>query len=156
MNKRQKLLTEGVVLLHDNAQSHVFRVTHLKRAKFYWEQLDHLHYSPYMSPCDFHVFGSLKKHPKGQPLTRKMNSRALWRTRSHYDRRNSETTKYFGSLINGIVVLRPMVHTFNKAFFYIHSVISYLFIKTHPVNEFFCIWNELSAGENSFLQKSAF
>ena len=33
-NKRQELLTEGVVLLHDNARSHVSRVTHVKWAKF--------------------------------------------------------------------------------------------------------------------------
>ena len=63
-NKRQELLTEGVVLIYDNAHSHVSRVTPAKRAK--WEQLDHQLYSPNMSPCDFNVFGSLKKHLKGQ------------------------------------------------------------------------------------------
>ncbi|GFW15981.1 hypothetical protein TNCV_4432541 [Trichonephila clavipes] len=31
--------------------------------KFKWETLDH---PPYMSPCDFHVFGLLKKHLKGK------------------------------------------------------------------------------------------
>ena len=35
-------------------------------AKFKWEQLDHAPYSPDMSPCDFYVFGPLKKHLKGK------------------------------------------------------------------------------------------
>ena len=43
--------------------THVSRVTHLIWAKFRLEQLD---YSPNMSPCDFHVFGPLKKHLKEQ------------------------------------------------------------------------------------------
>ena len=60
------MLTEGVVLLHDNAHPHVSRVTHMELAKFKWEPLDHPPYSPDMSPCDFHVFGPLKKHLKGK------------------------------------------------------------------------------------------
>ncbi|GFW98758.1 histone-lysine N-methyltransferase SETMAR [Trichonephila clavipes] len=65
-NKRPGLLTEGVVLLHDNARSHVSRVTQRKLDKFKWETLNHPLYSPDMSPCDFHVFGPLKKHRKGK------------------------------------------------------------------------------------------
>ena len=67
-NKRQELLTENVVLLHGNARSHVSRITHVKKAKFKWEQLDHPLYSPDMSSYDFHVFGPLKKYLKGQRL----------------------------------------------------------------------------------------
>ncbi|XP_037572224.1 histone-lysine N-methyltransferase SETMAR-like [Dermacentor silvarum] len=63
-NKILGLLTEGVVLLHDNARPHVSRVTDAELAKFKWEQLDHSPYSPDMSPCDFNVFGPLKKHLK--------------------------------------------------------------------------------------------
>ncbi|XP_015913054.2 histone-lysine N-methyltransferase SETMAR-like [Parasteatoda tepidariorum] len=65
-NKRPGLLKEGVVLLHDNVRPHVSRVTHMELAKFKWETLDHPPYSPDMSPCDFHVFGLLKKHLKGK------------------------------------------------------------------------------------------
>ena len=36
------------------------------QAKFKWEQLEHPPYSRDMSPCDFHVFGFLKKHLKAQ------------------------------------------------------------------------------------------
>ncbi|GFV81731.1 nudC domain-containing protein 1 [Trichonephila clavipes] len=56
-NKRLGLFTEGVVLLHDNARSHVSRVTQMELDKFKWETLDHPAYSPDMLPCDFHVFG---------------------------------------------------------------------------------------------------
>ena len=58
-NKRQELLLESMFLLH-NARPHVSSVTHAKRTKFNWEQLDHLSYSPVMSPCYFHVFGRWK------------------------------------------------------------------------------------------------
>ncbi|GFX92657.1 histone-lysine N-methyltransferase SETMAR [Trichonephila clavipes] len=65
-NKRPGLLTEGVVVLHDNTRPHVSRVTQMELGKFKWETLDHLPYSLDMSPCDFHVFGPLKKHLKGK------------------------------------------------------------------------------------------
>ena len=66
MNKRQKLLTEPVVLLHDNAHSHVFTVTYVKWVKFKWKPLDYPSYSPNLSPCDFREFDHLKKHLKAQ------------------------------------------------------------------------------------------
>ena len=44
----------------------VSRLTHVKRVKFKWEKLDHPPYSPNKSSCDFHLFGPLKKHLKGQ------------------------------------------------------------------------------------------
>lgn len=65
-SKRPGLLTEGVILLHDNARPHVSRVTSSELAKFKWEQLEHPPYSPDLSPCDFHLFGPLKKHLKGK------------------------------------------------------------------------------------------
>ncbi|GFT45434.1 mariner Mos1 transposase [Trichonephila clavipes] len=65
-NKSPGLLTEGVILLHDNARTHVSIVTQIELDKFKWETLDYTPYSPDMSPCDFHVFGPLKKHPKGK------------------------------------------------------------------------------------------
>ncbi|GFW66004.1 histone-lysine N-methyltransferase SETMAR [Trichonephila clavipes] len=65
-NKRPGLLMEGVVLLHDNACPHVFRVTQMELDKLKWETLDNPPCCPDMSPCDFHVFGPLKKHLKGK------------------------------------------------------------------------------------------
>ena len=65
-NKRLMPLTEGVVLLHDNDRPHVSRVTHAELAKFKWELLDHPTCSLDMSPCDFYVFGPLRKHLKWQ------------------------------------------------------------------------------------------
>ncbi|GFT76045.1 histone-lysine N-methyltransferase SETMAR [Trichonephila clavipes] len=67
-NKRPGLLTEIVVLLHDNKRPHVSRVTHTELTKFKREQLDHPLYSLDWSPCDFYVFGPLKKHLNGVPF----------------------------------------------------------------------------------------
>ncbi|GFY56138.1 histone-lysine N-methyltransferase SETMAR [Trichonephila inaurata madagascariensis] len=59
-NKRPELFTEGMALLYDNARPQVSK----ELAKFKWEQPDHPPFSLYLSPCDFHVLGSLKEHPK--------------------------------------------------------------------------------------------
>lgn len=58
------------------------------------------------------------------------NSRKLWRTESRHGHKNSGNIESFSSLINGIIVLRPMVYTLNKVFIYTQSVISYHFIWT--------------------------
>ena len=44
----------------------MFRVKHVKQAKFKYEQLDHPPYSWNMSSCDFLVSGLLTKHLKKQ------------------------------------------------------------------------------------------
>ena len=106
--KQKNSWSRKVVLLH-KACAHVSSITHAKRAKFMSEQPDHLPYSPDMLPSDFHAFGLQKKHLKGQTSIWAMNSRTLWR--HHYNHKNSGRTESFGSLINGIVMFRPMVHT---------------------------------------------
>ena len=123
---------EGVFLLHDHARSYVSMNKHVKMAKFKCEQL---HYAPYsldMAPCDFHEFGPLKKRLKGQRFNSNTYSRMLWRTRSRYHHRSFESRECIGQLIDGIVVLWPMVHTLSKDFFYTRSVSIYT-IWTHLV-----------------------
>ena len=67
--KSHELLTEGVDLLHVlNARSYMLRITCVKTTKFNWGQLVHPSYSPDMSPCEFYVFGPLKKRLKKQGL----------------------------------------------------------------------------------------
>ncbi|GFY67314.1 mariner Mos1 transposase [Trichonephila inaurata madagascariensis] len=51
-------LTNGVILLHDNARPHVSDVAQL--ARFKWKTLQHPLYSPDLLPCDFHILGKLK------------------------------------------------------------------------------------------------
>lgn len=65
-NKRPGLLTKGVILLHDNARPHTAKVTKEKLTRFRWEILEQPAYSPDLSPCDFHIFGDLKKNLKGR------------------------------------------------------------------------------------------
>lgn len=65
-NKRPGMLSRGVILLHDNARPHVANIVQESLLKKKWEVLPHPAYSPDLSPCDFHLFGPLKKFLKGQ------------------------------------------------------------------------------------------
>lgn len=64
--KRPGKLSQGVILLHDNARPHVAKIVQETLAKKNWEVLHHPAYSPDLSPCDFHLFGPLKRALKGQ------------------------------------------------------------------------------------------
>jgi len=70
-NRRRGMLSKGVILLQDNARPHVAKVCKDLLQHFRWEVLHHPPYSPDMSPCDFHVFGPLKKALKGRRFTDK-------------------------------------------------------------------------------------
>ncbi|GFV14565.1 histone-lysine N-methyltransferase SETMAR [Trichonephila clavipes] len=128
-NKKPGLLTEGVVLLHDNARPHVSRVTQMELDKFKWETLDHPPYSPDMSPCDFHVFDLLKKHLKGK----RFNSDDVFKDTvkdwvSSQPQESWEQEESCGLFISGIVVLKPMLYILNKVYICTYRVVSYLFI----------------------------
>ncbi|GBL79465.1 Mariner Mos1 transposase [Araneus ventricosus] len=64
-SKRPSLLTQQVILLHNNVRSHVSHETYTTSQKFRWEVLEHPPYSPDLSPCDFHIFGPLKRALQG-------------------------------------------------------------------------------------------
>jgi histone-lysine N-methyltransferase SETMAR len=59
-------LSWGVLMLHDNARPHAPHLTRDTLRRFDWGVLDHPPYSPDLSPCDYHVFGPLKKTLKGR------------------------------------------------------------------------------------------
>ncbi|GFW56812.1 histone-lysine N-methyltransferase SETMAR [Trichonephila clavipes] len=127
-NKRLGLLMEGMVLLHDNVRPRVFLVTQTELDKFKWETLDHPPCSLEMSPCDFHVFGPLKKHLKGKRFNSDDVLRDTVKDWSRHSHRNSGNKESCGLFISGIVVLRPMVYILNKVYICTHRVVSYLFI----------------------------
>ena len=52
--------------LHDNAHPHTANLLRDKLQRFSWETLQYPLYSPDLSPCDFHIFGSLKKDIRGR------------------------------------------------------------------------------------------
>ncbi|KAG8239292.1 hypothetical protein J437_LFUL018528 [Ladona fulva] len=60
-HQRRDHCKRDVILLHDNACPHIIAVTRAKLYEMNWTALDHLHYSPDLSPCDFHLFGLLKE-----------------------------------------------------------------------------------------------
>jgi histone-lysine N-methyltransferase SETMAR len=53
-------------MLHDNARPYAAHATRDTLRRFDWGVLDHLPYSPDLSPCDYHVIGPLKKTLKGR------------------------------------------------------------------------------------------
>ncbi|GBM62038.1 Histone-lysine N-methyltransferase SETMAR [Araneus ventricosus] len=55
-NKKRGMLSQGNVLLHDNARPHSAGVTQNLIQQFGWEQFDHPPYSPALSPSDYHLF----------------------------------------------------------------------------------------------------
>ncbi|GBN57507.1 hypothetical protein AVEN_20906-1 [Araneus ventricosus] len=56
------MLTEGILLLHDNARPHTAAQTRALLDSFGWEVLNHPLYSPDLATSDFHLFLHLKHH----------------------------------------------------------------------------------------------
>ena len=63
--KRPGMLSDGIILLRDNARPHTANLVRDNLQRFGWETLQHPPYSPDLSPCDFHIFGELKKDIRG-------------------------------------------------------------------------------------------
>ncbi|GBN43383.1 hypothetical protein AVEN_859-1 [Araneus ventricosus] len=92
--KRSGLLSSGVVLLHDNAQPHTATRIMNKLTKFGWTVLENQPYSPDLSPCDFHIFGTLKQALKCRLFTWTAKSWSLFE--SGFDlHQTSSTSKVF-------------------------------------------------------------
>jgi hypothetical protein len=54
------MLTDGVVLLQDNARPHTAARTNALIKLFNWEIFDHPSYSPYLVPSDYYLFTKMK------------------------------------------------------------------------------------------------
>ncbi|KAK8406844.1 hypothetical protein O3P69_007418 [Scylla paramamosain] len=65
-NKRRGLLSEGVLLLHDNARPHTAVHTINTLQELHFEVLEHPAYSPDLAPSDYHLFGPLKDALRGR------------------------------------------------------------------------------------------
>jgi histone-lysine N-methyltransferase SETMAR len=65
-NKQRVMLSQGVVMLHDNACPHTAATTQDLMATFGREQLYHPPYSSDLAPSEFHVFLYLKTFLHGQ------------------------------------------------------------------------------------------
>ena len=59
-NKRQGMLSKGVVLLHDKERPHTTTCTNALIKLFGWEIFDYPPYSPDLSPSDYHLFSKMK------------------------------------------------------------------------------------------------
>lgn len=65
-NKRRGMLSNGIVLLHDNARPHTANDTQTLVRQFRWEQFDHPPYSPDLAPSDYHLFQHMKRELAGK------------------------------------------------------------------------------------------
>ena len=66
--------TRGVILLHDNARSHTANIITALLKKFKWDIPGHPPYNPDLSPCDYAIFGPLKKHLRANDSPRTTTS----------------------------------------------------------------------------------
>ena len=64
--KRSRMLSNRIIILHDNDRPHIANLVRNKLQRFGWEALQHPLYSPDLSPCDLHIFGDLKKDIRGR------------------------------------------------------------------------------------------
>ena len=55
----------NAILLHANARPHTVALTQEILREIHWEIVKYLPYSPDLSPCNYHMFGSLKKDLEG-------------------------------------------------------------------------------------------
>ena len=65
-SKRRGRLTQGVLLLHDNARPHTAHLTINTILQLNWEVLEHPAYNPDLAPSDFRLFGPRKNALKGR------------------------------------------------------------------------------------------
>ena len=64
-SKRRGSLTQGVLLLHDNARPHTAHFTINTIRQLNWEVLEHPAYRPDLASSDFYLFGPLKNAVRG-------------------------------------------------------------------------------------------
>ena len=57
-SKRPGMLSDGIILLHDNARPHTAYLVRDRLQRFGWETLQHPPYSPDLSPHDYHIFAT--------------------------------------------------------------------------------------------------
>jgi histone-lysine N-methyltransferase SETMAR len=62
---RHGLLSQGALLLHDNARPHIARTTVNLLNTWHWEILPHSPCGPDLAPSDFPMFPKSKKHLRG-------------------------------------------------------------------------------------------
>ena len=62
------MLSATILLFHNNAWLHSTAQNQDLITSFKWEQIDHLPYSPDLSPSDYHLFLHPKKSLGGKPF----------------------------------------------------------------------------------------
>jgi hypothetical protein len=71
------MLTRGIIVLHDNAHSHVAHTVQDMLYSMHWKVSDNPPYCLDLSPHDFNVFGPLKKALKGRRFRLHKDTKAV-------------------------------------------------------------------------------
>lgn len=60
-NRRQRLVSKGLCLIHSNARLHVAAATREMMDSFGWEVFDHTPCGPDLLPSEYHLYPRLKE-----------------------------------------------------------------------------------------------
>ena len=100
-NKQPELVKrKGAILLHDNARSHVARLSLQKLNQLGYETLSHPAYSPDLSPTDYHLFKHLQNFLKDKCLNNQDDAKQAFN-----DFIATGDTDFYASGINKLVTL---------------------------------------------------
>ena len=97
-NKRPGLLTQGVLLFHDNARPHTAHMTLEAINNLGFELLSHPPYSPDLALSDYHLFGPMKKALGGQKFVSNLAAQ-----NAVYQWIEQQPTSFFASGIEKLV-----------------------------------------------------
>jgi len=103
-NKRHGMLSQSVVMIHDNARPHTAAATQ-NLITFGWEQFDHPPYSPDLAPSDFHLNLHLKSFLAGQQfhndaVKEAVTTRFASQAASFYDEGIQKLVQHYDKCLN--------------------------------------------------------
>ena len=106
------MLSDGIILLHDNFRPHTANLVRDKLQRFGWETLQHPSYSPDLSPCDFHICGDLQKDIRGRWIDSDKEVQEWVRLWIH-----QQPTSFYKTGIDRLISQRDkFIHTFGNYF----------------------------------------
>ena len=111
-SKRLRMLSDEIILLHDNARPHTVNVVRDNIQRFGWDILQHPPYIPDLSPCDLHIFATWRKTFVDVGFIRTRKCKSGWGYGSISGLPLSTRLELTVSSLSGINVLTIMAITF--------------------------------------------
>ena len=98
-NKRRGKSSSNILLLHDNATPHVAKRTRETLQSLHITAIEYPPYSPDLSPCDFFLFGRLKRELRGRNFEQRQDLEAEVRHVCHRVIRRDEYAEAMQNLV---------------------------------------------------------